>query len=124
MEMVGIAKVVLRKRQHLASIKPEQNSLVLELMHFAEELVSPNVLQIPKDGSLGARELQMATDLIDKLSDRWDPAKYKDDYQHALLELIEKKIAAGGRTPAGAKTPSKPAPTKVIDLVSVLQQSL
>ena len=124
MEMVGIAKVVLKTRQHLASLKPEQNALVLELMHFADELVSPKVLQIPGDISVGARELQMASDLIDKLSDRWDPAKYKDDYRERLMELIQKKIEAGGRTPAGLKAPSKRAPTKVIDLVSVLQQSL
>jgi len=124
MEMVGIAKVVLKTRQHLASVKPEQNALVLELMHFAEELVSPNSLQIPGDSSLGAKEMQMASDLIGKLSDKWDPAKYTDDYEHALMELIQKKVEAGGRTPVSGKASSGRAPTKVIDLVSVLQQSL
>jgi len=122
-EMVGIAKVVLKTRQHLAAIKPEQNALVLELMHFAEELVSQNTLQIPGESSIGGREMQMASELVDRLSNRWEPEKYTDDYQHALLELIQKKIASGGKTPAG-KEPSKRSPTKVIDLVSVLQQSL
>src|SRR4051794_36037060 len=123
-EMVGIAKVVLKTRQHLASVKPEQKALVLELMHFAEELVSPDALQIPGDSSLGAKEMQMASDLIGKLSDKWDPAKYTDDYEHALMELIQKKVEAGGRTPVSGKASSGRAPTKVIDLVSVLQQSL
>ena len=123
MEMVGIAKVVLKTRQHLASIKPEQNALVLELMHFAEELSSPNELQIPGNSAISSRELQMASELVDRLSNPWDPTKYHDDYQHALLDLIQKKIESGGQTPEG-KPASKRAPTKVIDLVSVLQQSL
>jgi DNA end-binding protein Ku len=123
MEMVGIAKVVLKTRQHLASIKPEQNALVLELMHFAEELVSPSALQIPGDISIGAREMEMASQLIEHLSTAWKPTKYEDDYQHALMELIQKKIRNGGKTPAG-KAPAKRPATKVIDLVSVLQQSL
>jgi DNA end-binding protein Ku len=60
---VGIAKVVIKTRQHLASIKPEDDALVLELMHFAEELVEPSALQIPGNLELGARELEMATEL-------------------------------------------------------------
>lgn len=123
MGMVGIAKVVLKTRQHLAAVKPEQNALVLELMHFAEELVSPKSLQIPNGTNLGSRELQMASELIDRLSEHWQPDKYHDDYRHALIELINKKVELGGRTPAGEK-PSKRPSTKVIDLVSVLQQSL
>jgi DNA end-binding protein Ku len=123
MEMVGIAKVVIKTRQHLASIKPEQNALVLEVMHFAEELVSPSGLQIPGDTSVGSREMQMASELIERLSGPWQPDKFTDDYRQALLDLIQKKIESGGRTPA-AKTGGKRSPTKVIDLVSVLRESL
>ena len=123
MEMVGIAKVVLKTRQHLASIKPEQNALVLELMHFAEELASPSVLQIPGNSAVSSRELEMASQLVERLSNPWEPTKYHDDYQHALLDLIQKKIESGGRTPEG-KPASKRTPTKVIDLVAVLQESL
>jgi DNA end-binding protein Ku len=123
MDMVGIAKVVLKTRQHLASVKPEQKALVLELMHFAEELVSPSGLQIPQTPSIATKEMDMATQLIERLSNTWEPNKYTDDYQHALMELIQKKVESGGRTPAG-KAASKRTPTKVIDLVSVLQQSL
>src|SRR5579859_1097417 len=68
MEMVGIAKVVLKTRQHLAAVKPEKKALVLELMHFDEELIRPDSLQIPSQTNVGARELQMATELIDRLS--------------------------------------------------------
>ena len=123
MEMVGIAKVVIKTRQHLASVKPADNALVLEVMHFAEELVSPKTLQIPGSTAVGAKEMQMASELIERLGTTWQPEKYTDDYRQALLNLIEKKVESGGRTPA-ARRSDRHAPTKVIDLVSVLQQSL
>src|SRR5438552_6578624 len=120
---VGIAKVVIKTRQHLAAIKPEDGALVLELMHFAEELVEPSSLQIPTKLELGPKELDMAEELVGRMTDKWHPEKYKDDYREALLELIQKKIESGGRTPAMGPAPRR-APTKVIDLVSVLQHSL
>jgi DNA end-binding protein Ku len=120
---VGIAKVVIKTRQHLAAVKPIQNALVLELMHFAEELAKPDSLQIPGHIDIGAKELEMALQLIDRMTGEWDPTKYTDDYRHALLDLIEKKIELGDKAlPAGR--PSKKAATNVLDLASVLQESL
>jgi DNA end-binding protein Ku len=115
--------VVLKTRQHLAAVKPDQNALVLELMHFSEELVQPTSLQIPAKQEISSKELDMAMELIDRMSGKWQPEKYTDDYRHSLMELIEKKVQSGGRTPAAGPAP-KQQPTKVIDLVSVLQQSL
>ncbi len=120
---VGIAKVVIRTRQHLAAVKPVQNALVLELMHFAEELVKPDSLQIPDHLNIGSKELDMAQELIDRMTGEWDAAKYTDDYRHALLDLIQKKIELGGKTPAVGKVSKKPA-TNIVDLASVLQESL
>jgi DNA end-binding protein Ku len=119
---VGIAKVVIKTRQHLAAVKPQKNLLALELMHFAEEIVDASDLKIPTNPAIGSRELDMAKDLIEKMSDKWDPAKYTDDYRHALLEIIHAKVESGGKTPAARGAPKKP--TNVVDLVSVLQQSL
>lgn len=120
---VGIAKVIIKTRQHLAAVKPVQNVLVLELMHFAEELVKPDSLQIPGHLDLGTKELEMAGELADRMSGEWDAAKYTDDYRHALLDLIQKKIELGGKTPPAGR-PSKKAVTNVVDLASVLQESL
>lgn len=121
-DQVGIAKVVIKTRQHLAAIKPEQNVLVLELMHFAEELVNPGTLQIPGAVDVSSRELSMASELIERMAGKWKPEQYADDYRHALLELIQKKVEAGGQSlPALV---SKRQTANVIDLVSVLKQSL
>ncbi len=120
---VGIAKVVIKTRQYLAGVKPEDGTLVLELMHFADELADPERLHVPKKTEVGKREMNMAKSLIDSMSSKWDPEKYKDDYKEALMEVIEEKVEAGGKEIE--ETPRKaPKPTKVIDLVSVLQKSL
>src|SRR5919108_733467 len=120
---VGIAKVVIKTRQYLAGVKPENGALVLELMHFAEELVDTTKLDIPKKVEVGKRELNMATALIDSMSAKWNPEKYKDDYREALMEVIEEKVEAGGKE-IEEKPKKAPKPTKIIDLVSVLQKSL
>ena len=122
-ERVGIAKVVIKTRQHLAAIKSQGNALVLELMHFADEIIKPADLNIPSGVHGGARELEMASDLVKKMTDTWDPGKYTDDYRQALLDLIQKKVEQGGKTPTGGG-PKKRRPTNVVDLAAVLQESL
>src|SRR5205823_4154835 len=120
---VGIAKVVIKTRQYLAGVKPEDGALVLELMHFADELADPQKLHVPKKLEIGKREMTMAKSLIDSMSSKWEPQKYKDDYREALMEVIEEKVEAGGKE-IEEKPRKAPKPTKVIDLVSVLQKSL
>ena len=120
---VGIAKVVIKTREYLAGVKPEDGVLVLELMHFADELADPGKLHIPKKIEVGKREMNMAKSLIDSMSSKWNPEKYKDDYREALMEVIEEKVEAGGKE-IEEKPRKAPKPTKVIDLVSVLQKSL
>jgi DNA end-binding protein Ku len=120
---VGIAKVVIKTRQYLAGVKPEDGALVLELMHFADELADAGKLHVPKKTEIGKREMNMAKSLIDSMSSKWNPEKYKDDYREALMEVIEEKVEAGGKE-IEEKPKKAPKPTKIIDLVSVLQKSL
>src|SRR5206468_2478040 len=72
---------------------------------------------------IGEREITMAKSLIDSMSSKWNPEKYKDDYREALMEVIEEKVEAGGKQ-IEEKPRKAPKPTKVIDLVSILQKSL
>lgn len=121
---VGIAKVVIKTREYLAGVKPLKHALVLELMHFAEELSDAEKLNVPKrSAEPGKRELDMAKALVETMSSEWNPTKYKDEYRDALLEVIEEKVEAGGKEIEEKPKPKKPS-TKVIDLVSVLQESL
>lgn len=121
---VGIAKVVIKTRQYLAGVKADNDVLVLELMHFAEELADTNKLKVPKKAEAGKREIDMATSLVSNMSSKWDPKKYRDDYREALMEVIEEKVEAGGKEIEEKPKKKAPPSTKVIDLVAVLQESL
>src|SRR3954470_22013072 len=120
---VGIARVVLKTRQHLAAVKPKENALVLELMHFPDEVLEPAGLDLPHEEKLGKKEMDMAKSLVETMSGHWDPSEYKDTYREKLLKLIEEKAARGGKELPGPKAKAKPA-TNVVDLVAVLQKSL
>ena len=119
---IGIAKVVIKVRQHLAAIKPQQNGLMLELMHFPEELLDSSAVKAPAAKSASKPEMNMATQLIKSMTTAWKPEMYHDDYHDALEKLIEKKVKHGGETLPAPKKAKQP--TNVIDLVSVLQQSI
>ena len=119
---IAIAKVVIKTRQHLAAVKPQEKGLMLELMHFATELLDVDEFKVPATKEVGKKELQMAKALIDSMSDEWKPEEYVDEYREALEKVIEEKIEKGDKfTPKAAR---KAKPTNVIDLVSVLQKSL
>ena len=119
---VGISKVVLRTREHLAAVKPVGKALVLELMHFPDELADPNSLNLPS-AQPAPKELDMALSLVTAMTEKWDPHKFHDEYAEALMKVIEEKIAAGGKElPPSKKAP--PPSTNVVDIVAMLQQSL
>jgi len=118
---IGIAKVVIKTRQYLAAVKPEKRGLVLELMHFAEELIDAKELNIPAREA-SKQELQMARALVDGMTSEWEPERYHDDYREKLEKIIEEKIEHPDAHPKGAPRP--PKSTKVVDLVSVLQRSI
>lgn len=119
----GIAKIIIRTRQHLAAVKANGRLLVLELMRFANELVPATSVTAPAEKKPGRRELAMAKTLVDQMSEDWDPKRYTDDYRSALMKLIDKKVRSGGKSlPTGGAEPKRA--TNVIDLAAVLQQSL
>jgi DNA end-binding protein Ku len=119
---VGIARVVLRTREHLAALKPNGAALVLELMHWADEVVPPSQLAFPDEREkLSAAEMKMATALVDSMTAEFDAASFHDRYREQLLSLIEAR--AEGKPTPGRKVHAAKA-TNVVDLVSVLQKSL
>ena len=117
---IGIAKVVIANREYLAAVKPDGLFLILELMHFAGEVLSPEELSRPTT-TLNDKELKMAQTLIDSMSSDWQPDKYRDEYRNAVMELIEQK-AKNKQLPAAP--PAAPRSTNVVDLVKVLQESI
>jgi DNA end-binding protein Ku len=117
---VGVAKVVIRNKQHLAALRPYEGLLLLETMYYADEVRNPQAL----DGDLGTARLQkaeveMAKSLVENLSEPFKPEKYDDTYRKELLDLIRAK-AEGEPLPA----PAKGDEGEVIDLMTALRESV
>lgn len=121
-EKIGIAKVVIKTRQHLAAVKPQDEGLMLELMHFSSELRDIEDFKHPKEAKIAKKELDMAKSLIQTMTDKWNPDAYKDEYREAIEQMIDEKIEHPDKVKAAK--PTKKRPTNVIDLVSVLQESM
>ena len=117
---VGIAKVVIRNKQHLACLRPWEHVLVLETMYYAEEVRRPAEVagDVAAGGGLRKAEVEMAKSLVENLSDTFDPERYDDTYRSELLELIRSK-AEGVPLPE----PSDQEP-QVVDLMQALRESV
>ena len=118
---VGIAKVVLKSREHLAAVKSVGNMMTLQTMRFAHEIVDAGSLNLSKAADISKKEMDLANMLIDSMSDKFEPSKYKDDYYDKVLEIIQMKVAGVAPQAPAAKGP---APGKVVDLMEILKQSL
>lgn len=120
-EKVGLAKIIIRSKEQLAVIRVFENTLVMETIHFPDEVRSAaDVPNVPSEDKVTKKELDTAILLIDQLTTEFDPEKYTDDYRNALLELIESK-----RTGKEVVTPSeKEKKSNVTDLMAALQASI
>ena len=118
---VGIGKVVLRERQHLVAIESIDDRLVLSMLRFADEVVDVPELSDVDRIKVAAKELQLATSLIDALATEWKPEQYKDDYQENLQEVIQSKLK--GETVV-LESDDRPMRAEVVDLAERLRASL
>jgi DNA end-binding protein Ku len=119
---VGIGKIIMRQKQHLAGIKVVGNALILEIMRFANELIDTESLNLPNSSLVRPQELRMAEQLVTSLAEPFDPTKYNDEYRANLMRLIHAKMK-------GKKANLKPEPgaerdAQVIDLMTRLRESL
>jgi DNA end-binding protein Ku len=120
-EMAGISKVVFRGgREHLVALIPDGKRLTAEVLHFEEDLHPADTVTVP-DVKVTDRELSMAKKLVESMESEWNPNEYKDEYEKALHQMIEDKVA--GKKPAPEPKKAK-QPSNVIDLVEILQRSL
>ena len=120
---VGIARVVIRTKEYLAALKPNGEALVLELMHYPDEIVDAGDFDFPPSKEkVSGGELKAAKMLIDTMSGKFEPESYRDSYREQLMTMIEDR-AKGKPVKAKAAAKAKPA-TEVVNLMDVLQQSL
>jgi DNA end-binding protein Ku len=127
---IGIARVVIRVKQHLAALVCMGDAIVMQTLRYADEIRDAGELKIPssssKTAAISDKELKMAKALVEGMSEEWHPEEYHDTYREDVLALIEKKVAANETHSITAPSPEREraASSNVIDLVSLLQASL
>lgn len=89
--LVAIAKVAMQRRERLCALRPANGTLVLDTLHYADEVREEERPNPPK-ALVSKKELDVAYSFINELSEDFDPAEYKDEYREALQELIEAKL--------------------------------
>ena len=127
---IGIANVVIRVKQHLCALVCMGDVIVMNTLRYSDEIRETNELKIPtsnaKAATISDKELKMAMALVEGMSEQWKPEQYHDTYREDVLALVEKKIKAKETKtitmPGKDKAPA--SSSNVIDLVSLLQQSL
>jgi len=116
----AIAKYSSRGKEHLVMLRPEEDGLAMEQLHYADELRA--LSDVPMDDAqIKKEELQLALQLIDQAaSDNFDPKKYKDEVRGRVMEMIERKVEGEDISIA----PTEQAETKIIDIMEALKASL
>ena len=120
-QRVALARVTIRTRERLATVRPYEDTLVLETMFWPDEIRSTGGLDLPEgaEKTVRPKELAMAQKLVDSLADRFRPETYRDTYRNALEALIQAKLKGETRN----ATRRRPSP-KVIDLMEALKASV
>ncbi|WP_416147821.1 Ku protein [Salipaludibacillus sp. HK11] len=119
---IGVAKIIIRSKEQLAVVRVYGKTLLMETIHFPDEVRNAGDVAIPEDQNITKKELSTALMLIKQLTTEFDPEKYNDDYRTALMDLIDEKRS--GKDTVETKDPQKPAASNVTDLMSALQASV
>jgi DNA end-binding protein Ku len=125
----GIAKVVLRTREHLSAVLPRGKALILELLRFEHELRDEKGLDLPGESlsqlKVTKREIEMAGQLVNGMVEPWDPSQYQDEYRDDLMARIKEKVKKGETEviPEPEEEEGEKEP-QVIDIMDLLKRSL
>ena len=121
-ERVGIGKITLREKQHLAAVRPSGDALIVQFMRFAPDLVDIEAYAFPSASAVRPQELAMARQLVENLSEQFEPARFHDETTERLQAVIDAKLA--GMDVPREDISQEPEGTRVIDLMARLEESL
>jgi len=124
---VGISKVVIRSREYLAALMPQDNGLILNLLRYAHELRDFQEYDLPgrdlAEYKVTDRELDMAINLVNTMTAKWEPEKYHDEYQERLLAYIKRKAEEGEQVQPPEGKVERPR-GEVVDFMQLLKKSV
>lgn len=124
---VGIAKVVIRTREYLSAVVPMEDCLVLVLLRFAQEIRPFKEFDVPREAlshyKVTDREIELAEQLVEAQTAKWEPEKYHDEYRDQLMKWIDAK-AEKGEAVRVEEGEEEAADTQVLDLAELLRKSI
>ena len=127
---IGIARVVIQTKQHLAALMPLGPALVLNLLRWGDEIRSWEKLSFPPEGTEEAgitdKELKMAEQLVMDMSGKWHPEEFRDSFKEEIMKLVHEKVETGDIQTVAQPEESEAAPgsAQILDLTELLQRSL
>lgn len=128
---IGIARVVIRTREHLCAVLPQGDALLLIMMRYPQELVDVEEYNIPEgkpsEYRINAKEKEFSEQLINSMSGEWSPSEYKDEFRTRLHAVIKKRMKSKGvvaKREEDDQDVAENATTNVVDFMSLLQQSI
>jgi DNA end-binding protein Ku len=131
-QRVGIARVIIQTKQHLAVLVPSGPALILNLLRWGADIRSLEELNLPPVGAKAAglsdKELAMARQLVDDMTDKWKPDQFTDSFKDDIMALVKRKAKEGKLEsvvqPEEGEEPQARSGAKIIDLTELLQRSL
>jgi DNA end-binding protein Ku len=128
---IGVARVVIQTKQHLAALIPSGRGMVLNLLRWGDEIRPSDNLELPppgiKEAGIRDNEMKMAEQLVDDMSAKWNPGDYRDEFKDAVMKLVEQRVKAGQTetvTPLEHVDEGAAAGAQIIDLTELLKRSL
>jgi DNA end-binding protein Ku len=118
---VAVAKFALRERERLVSMRAHDDVLVLNTLHWPDEIRAIEELNLPEDVKVSPAELKMAESLVEMMAMEFDPSEFRDEYKEAFEKIVDAKVK--GREDL-VEAPEPEAETAVVDLMSALKASV
>ncbi len=118
---VAIAKFALRDRERLVSVRALDGALLLNTLHWPDEIRATDDLDLPDDVKVSAAELKMAENLVEMMATAFEPEDFKDEYKEAVLKVVRAKVE--GREDL-VEAPEAETETTVVDLMAALKASV
>jgi len=129
-QRIGVARVVIQTKQHLAILVPSGPALVLNLLRWGDEIRGWENLDMPAEGTKAAaiseKELKMAEQLINDMSSTWNPEEYRDSFRDEIMKLVQQKVELGDiqSVVQPEQTETLSGGAQILDLTELLQRSL
>jgi DNA end-binding protein Ku len=127
---VGVGRLVMRSHEYLAALLVSGSALVLNVLRFAHDLRPVANLELPdrnlKQFRITSKEVDMATQLVESMQDRWKPEDYREEYRDDVLKMIEQKIKAGKTKTIDEpdRATRSPRRAKIVDITELLKRSV